>query len=79
MRFNKSLTIEERQDFFRLLGRVMERVSIIKVVRKCRERKDDKFLELAVNGNADFLITGDEDLLSLEKIHNTRIIKPAAF
>ncbi|MFN9059251.1 MAG: putative toxin-antitoxin system toxin component, PIN family, partial [Pseudanabaena sp.] len=26
----------------------------------CRDPKDDKFLELAVNGKADYLITGDK-------------------
>jgi uncharacterized protein len=35
-------------------------------VRQCRDPKDDKFLELALNGRADLLITGDRDLLAMD-------------
>jgi uncharacterized protein len=40
----------------------------------CRDPKDNKFLELAVSGNADFIITGDEDLLVLNTFRNIEII-----
>jgi predicted nucleic acid-binding protein len=32
----------------------------------CRDPDDDKFLELAVNGNADVIVSGDADLLALD-------------
>jgi putative PIN family toxin of toxin-antitoxin system len=32
---------------------------------RCRDAKDQSFLDLAQSGNADFLVTGDEDLLAL--------------
>ena len=47
-----------------------------------RDPKDDKLLALALGGNADYLITGDNDLLVLEghsEIGNLRIITAAAF
>ncbi len=40
----------------------------------CRDTKDNFLLNLAVDGNADYLITGDKDLLILEKINTTTII-----
>ncbi len=45
----------------------------------CRDPKDDKFLTLAVAANADYIITGDEDLLVLHPFQGIQIIKPAAF
>ena len=44
-----------------------------------RDRKDDKFLELAVNGNAALIITGDKDLLALDPFQGIAIITPASF
>ena len=45
----------------------------------CRDPHDDKFLELAVAGCADYLITGDADLLVMERFRTTAILAPAAF
>ncbi len=36
-------------------------------VKVCRDEKDDKFLECAESAKVDYLISGDEDLLSLKK------------
>ncbi|HAZ00329.1 MAG TPA: putative toxin-antitoxin system toxin component, PIN family [Opitutae bacterium] len=46
---------------------------------KCRDSKDDIFLELAVAAKADFFITGDEDLLVLDPFRKTRILTMADF
>jgi hypothetical protein len=48
-------------------------------VRRCRDKKDNLFLELALISKADFLITGDKDLLVLKKFHQTKIVKPGEF
>jgi putative PIN family toxin of toxin-antitoxin system len=56
-----------------------EHVPIIQQVRACRDAKDDMFLELAVNGAAHVLITGDRDLLALHPYGNVQIVTPAAF
>lgn len=45
----------------------------------CRDPKDNKFLELAIAGNAACIITGDKDLLVLNPFRNTRIITPKEF
>jgi putative PIN family toxin of toxin-antitoxin system len=40
-------------------------VEITENVRECRDPKDDKVLELALNGEAHYIISGDRDLLLL--------------
>ena len=64
------------------LGRmfaVAERVTIAERLAECRDPKDNKFLELAVNGRADAIISGDADLLQLDVFRGIPIITPAAF
>jgi len=48
-------------------------------IRQCRDPKDDKFLEAAVWGNADCIVTGDADLLVLHPFRGIRICRPADF
>ena len=48
------------------------------VVTLCRDSKDNFLLALCQDGNADFLITGDQDLLVLERFGSTRILSWAA-
>jgi uncharacterized protein len=71
-KFDPYVTIHERQEFLRLFNRIAERIAITHVVRVCRDSKDDKFLELAVNGAAQLIITGDADLLSLHPFSRDR-------
>ncbi|PZV18338.1 MAG: putative toxin-antitoxin system toxin component, PIN family [Pseudanabaena sp.] len=54
-------------------------IEIVNQVQFCRDPKDDKFIDLALNGNASHLITGDNDLLVLNPIENTSIINPRNF
>jgi predicted nucleic acid-binding protein len=51
----------------------------VRVVRACRDPSDDKFLEVAVNGRADLIITGDRDLLELDPFMGIAILTPAAY
>lgn len=45
----------------------------------CRDPKDDFILECALNGNADLIVTGDKDLLSLQSFHGTQIVMPRQY
>jgi putative PIN family toxin of toxin-antitoxin system len=56
-----------------------ELVIITERITACRDPKDDKFLELAVNGHADVIVSGDADLLALNPFRGIPIIMPAAF
>jgi predicted nucleic acid-binding protein len=40
---------------------------------------DDKFLEPAVNGHTDIIVSGDADLLALNPIRDIPIVTPAVF
>ncbi|HEY1795748.1 MAG TPA: putative toxin-antitoxin system toxin component, PIN family [Stellaceae bacterium] len=56
-----------------------ELIEITERIAACRDPTDDKFLELAVNGRADLIVTGDRDLLARDPFRNNPIIRPAAF
>lgn len=78
-RFDRYVTLQERQRFVQLLLGVARRVPITHRVRACRDPKDDKFLHVALNGRAEAIITGDRDLLVLDPFHGVRILSPTAF
>ena len=64
------------------LSRILARMELIPVdisISACRDPRDDKFLELAVSGNADVLITGDADLLALHPFQGIFILVPADY
>jgi predicted nucleic acid-binding protein len=56
-----------------------ELITITERIAACRDVKDDKFLEVAVNGQADLIITGDSDLLVLNPFRNIPIVTSATF
>ncbi len=71
----KNITDEVIRNLTSLFVEETERIEILSTIKKSKDPDDDKFLSLAVNGKADFLITGDKaDLLSLKKIENIPII-----
>ncbi len=48
-------------------------------ITDCRDAKDNKFLELAVSGKADCIISGDDDLLVLDPFRGIKILKPREY
>lgn len=50
-----------------------------KTVNVCRDPKDNMLLSLCGEGHADFLITGDKDLLVLKNFKQTKILNPKDF
>lgn len=48
-------------------------------IKRSRDPDDDKFLECAVAGDADYLVSADADLLSLGEIQGIPILDPPAF
>jgi putative PIN family toxin of toxin-antitoxin system len=78
-KFNNYVSLEERQKFILYLKNLAEIVDITNHVQVCRDPKDDKFLSLAIAGNANIIITGDEDLLVLKCYQNIPILSPKDF
>jgi predicted nucleic acid-binding protein len=50
-----------------------------KVSGACRDTDDDQILSCALSVNADYLVTGDFDLLEIKEFHGIRILTPGAF
>jgi putative PIN family toxin of toxin-antitoxin system len=48
-------------------------------IKACRDLSDNMFLEIAVEGNADLIVSGDDDLLSLSPFQGIPVITPARF
>jgi uncharacterized protein len=78
-KFDKYVTHDERMRFMVSFLKVAEMIEITETITVCRDPKDDKLLELAVSGSADFLVTGDEDLLVLNPFRGVEIIAPRQF
>lgn len=62
--------------FIRIVGEIHVIKSIPAI---CRDPKDDFLLGLAIQSKADYLITGDKDLLAIKKIGTTKIIPVSQF
>ena len=78
----------EEEDVLTLIGLYVRSAEVIRVaiandeldgLPRCRDPKDQMFLELAVCGNADVLVTGDGDLLALADSYEFAIETPAQF
>jgi len=78
-KFNRYVSRENRRGFVQRLAHIAEFVPIIRVVRECRDPKDDKFLEVALNGRADVIITGDKDLLAMNPWRGIEILTPSRY
>lgn len=73
-KFDRYSSKQLRNEFLNDFLAIVENVQIVQKIAACRDRKDDKFLELAVNGNANYIITGDQDLLVLNPFQDIAII-----
>ena len=78
-KFDKYISKSDRRKFFEVLAPLCINVEIIQSIQASRDPKDDKFLEVAINGSADFILTGDTDLLELHPFHEIPIYNPSQF
>ena len=78
-KFDRYASPKRRQVFLNELIQGVEQIGIIEEIKACRDPKDNQFLEVAVNGVANALITGDEDLLDLHPFRGIAILTPAQF
>lgn len=78
-KFDKYVTPQERDAFLQLLTTSTTFIEVSERIQACRDLKDDKFLEVAVNGAASHIVTGDPDLLVLHPFRNIAVVSPADF
>jgi len=74
LKFEKYFSKEDVINLLLLFDFYGELVEIKSNIEICRDPKDNFLLNLAVDGNADYLITGDKDLLEIGKIDQTSIL-----
>lgn len=67
----ESSDVEKLIDLFDVYGEIVEVKSSID---QCRDKKDNFILALAKDSHADYLLTGDKDLLELKMIETTKIV-----
>ncbi len=78
-KFTKYFSQEDIQEFISLIHSKVEWVEINKHFDDCRDSKDNFLLDLCVSGKADYLISGDEDILILNPFRSTEIINYRKF
>ena len=71
---------EQIRSAAKLISQAAQIVSHASVVSGiCRDPDDDQILSCALSAEADYLVTGDSDLLELKDFHGIEILTPGAF
>jgi putative PIN family toxin of toxin-antitoxin system len=78
-KLNKYIPEEERIQFLMMLLRESRIVRVNRIVADCRDPKDNKYLELALEAEATCIVSGDKDLLVLHPYHGIKIRNPKQF
>ncbi|MDT0295771.1 putative toxin-antitoxin system toxin component, PIN family [Mesonia ostreae] len=78
-KFKKYFTKKDIEKILTNFDQFGELVKVTSEIKVCRDPKDNFLLNLSVDSKADYLITGDKDLLILEKIENTSIMTFSEF
>ena len=78
-KFDKYVSAEDREAYANNLILSADLVIIDNLIQGCRDRDDDKFLETAVKGDAQFIISGDQDLLTMHPFEGIDIVTVQEF
>lgn len=78
-KFDKYVSHNSRSIFLAQLETVSEWVAIVGAKLGCRDPDDDKLLETALMGEADCIVTGDQDLQVMSPFLHIPILSPKEF
>jgi len=78
-KFRRFFTITDIEEILETIGQYADFVKVQTKIDVCRDPKDNFLLSLSIDGNADFLLTGDKDLLELSPFGETTIITISDF
>jgi putative PIN family toxin of toxin-antitoxin system len=70
---------DDEQTFMAPLLQPELQVSPVREITVCRDPADNRVLEAAVAGQADYIVSGDLDLLALGEFEGIPIVTPAQF
>jgi putative PIN family toxin of toxin-antitoxin system len=78
-KFDRYVSVEKRLRFLASFISQAEPVIVTTNLQICRDPKDDMILELALDGQANCIVTGDKDLLVLHPFRDITILSPKIF
>jgi putative PIN family toxin of toxin-antitoxin system len=78
-KLRKYFPLETVEEFISLLEVIAENFEIASKHNVSRDAKDNFLLDLIDYSNADYLVTGDKDLLELDSFMNAKIVTPRIF
>jgi putative PIN family toxin of toxin-antitoxin system len=78
-KFDKYISSEKRIEAINAFEKIGQLIRVSVSIDLCRDPKDNKFLELAVDSGAGCIITGDKDLLVLNPFETIPILTAADF
>lgn len=78
-KFRKFFSEEDISALINLLEYYSEIVEVRSEVNICRDAKDNFLLALAKDSDADYLVTGDKDLLEIDSFEGTKIVSYPIF
>jgi putative PIN family toxin of toxin-antitoxin system len=78
-KFDGMVSLAARAEFLFTYRAAARMVQVDSHIQASRDECGDKFLELAVDGHADLIVSGDEDLLALHPYCGMRILTPQQF
>ena len=73
-KFDKYVSADDREAYVNNLILSADLVIIDNLIQGCRDSDDDKFLETAVKGDAHFIISGDQDLITMGQFEGIDIV-----
>jgi putative PIN family toxin of toxin-antitoxin system len=78
-KFDRYLSLDKRLIIIEDLKSIIKVITVSIKINSCRDPKDNKFLELAVEAGAACIVTGDKDLLVLHPYAGIPILTAADF
>jgi len=78
-KFRRFFTQEDTENLIETIQEYAEFVEVKSNVEVCRDEKDNFLLSLSKDSNANFLITGDRDLLDIKEFESTKILTISEF
>ena len=78
-KFAKYIRPNQATRFMNMVISELTEIKIKTFIQRSRDAKDDYLLSISVDGDADFLVTGDDDLLVLGEIGKTKVVTKSQF